>query len=184
MLLVEYGKDNHYPVMHWAELCILPPMKAASLNEIKKELKMLDADAVQELCMRLAKYKNENKELLTYLLFEAHDEHAFIALIKEDLDGLFADLPARSNLYLVKKTLRKILRFVNKQIKYSGIKQTELELRIYFCTKIREAKIPLTGGTVLFNLYQQQLKKIYTVVGKLPEDLQLDYQSGIQAIDL
>lgn len=158
-------------------------MKAASLNEIKKELKTLDPDALQELCMRLAKYKKENKELLTYLLYEAGNEQAYIAVIKEDLDELFAELPARSNLYLVKKTLRKILRFANNQIKYSGIKPTELELRIYFCTKVREAKIPLSYGTVLFNIYQQQLKKIYTILTKLPEDLQLDYQADLKKID-
>lgn len=158
-------------------------MKAASLNEIKKELKTLDPDALQELCMRLAKYKKENKELLTYLLYEAGNEQAYIAAIKEDLDELFADLPARSNLYLVKKTLRKILRFANKQIKYSGIKLTELELRIYFCTKVRGAQIPLSTGTVLFNMYQQQLKKIYTILNKLPEDLQLDYQADLKKID-
>lgn len=158
-------------------------MKAASLNEIKKELKTLDPDALQELCMRLAKYKKENKELLTYLLYEAGNEQAYISAIKEDLDELFADLPARSNLYLVKKTLRKILRFANKQIKYSGIKLTELELRIYFCTKVREAKIPLSYGTVLFNMYQQQLKKIYTILNKLPEDLQLDYHADLKTID-
>jgi hypothetical protein len=158
-------------------------MKAASLNEIKKELQTLDPETVQALCMRLAKYKKENKELLTYLLYEADNEQSYIAAIKEDLDELFTELPSRNNLYYVKKSLRKILRFANKQIKYSGIKQTELELRIYFCTKIREEKIPLREGTVLFNLYQQQLKKIYALVEKLPEDLQLDYQREIRTID-
>lgn len=157
-------------------------MKAATVNEIKRELKTLDPDALQELCMRLAKYKKENKELLTYLLYEAHNEQSYIAVVKEDVDELFNELPSRNNLYYVKKSLRKILRFVNKQIKYSGIKQTELELRIYFCVKITEAKIPLREGTVLYNLYQQQLKKIYAIVVKLPEDLQLDYEGAIQVL--
>lgn len=158
-------------------------MKAASINEIKKELQTRDSKSLLELCMRLAKYKKENKELITYLLYEADDEQGYIAYVKEDLDVLFAELPSRTNLYYVKKSLRKILRFANKQIKYSGIKQTELELRIYFCTKIIEAKIPLRDGTVLYNLYQQQLKKIYAIVLKLPEDLQLDYQREIKLID-
>lgn len=165
------------------ELCILLPMKAATVNEIKKELKTLDPDILQELCMRLAKYKKENKELLTYLLYEAHNEQSYIAVVKEDVDELFNELPSRSNLYYVKKSLRKILRFVNKQIKYSGIKETELELRIYFCVKVMEVKIPLKEGTVLYNLYQQQLKKIYAIIVKLPEDLQLDYQREIKMID-
>lgn len=158
-------------------------MKAASINEIKRELKSLPPEALQELCMRLAKYKKENKELLTYLLYEADNEQSYITAIKEDMDALFDELPSRNNLYYVKKSLRKILRFANKQIKYSGIKETELELRIYFCSKVLDAKVPLREGTVLYNLYQQQLKKIYTIVVKLPEDLQMDYQREIQAID-
>ena len=64
-------------------------MKAASINEIKKELIELDSKAVQDLCMRLAKYKKENKELLTYLLFEAHDEAAFNNDVKTEMDELF-----------------------------------------------------------------------------------------------
>ena len=109
-------------------------MKAASLNEIKKELIELDSKTVQDLCMRLAKYKKENKELLTYLLFEAHDEAAFVNNVKIEMDELFQGLPS-GNVYYIKKSLRKILRIVNKQIKYSGLKQSELELRLYFCQK-------------------------------------------------
>ncbi len=156
-------------------------MTTASLSEIKKELHTLDQETVEGLCNRLAKYKKENKELLTYLLFEAHDEKAYIENVKEELRELFKTLPS-SNVYLIKKTLRKILRFANKEIKYSGIKQTELELRIFFCTKIKEARIPLHTGTVLFNLYQQQLKKIEAALSKLPEDLQADYERELKQI--
>lgn len=156
-------------------------MTTASLSEIKKELHTLDQEAVETLCNRLAKYKKENKELLTYLLFEAHDEKAYVENVKEEIRELFKTLPS-SNVYLIKKTLRKILRFVNKQIKYSGIKQTELELRIFFCLKVKEARIPLHTGTVLFNLYQMQLKKIEGAFSKLPEDLQADYERELKQI--
>jgi len=156
-------------------------MITASLHEIKKELHTLDHEIIVGLCLRLAKYKKENKELLNYLLFEAHHEQAYVGSVKETMDELFTTLPPR-NLYLIKKTLRKILRFVNKQIKYSGIKETEVELRIYFCTKVKEAKVPLTTGTVLFNLYQQQLNKINAALNKLPEDLQADYQQEVERL--
>jgi hypothetical protein len=43
-------------------------------------------------------------------------------------------------------------------------------------------KLPLTTGTVLYNLYQQQLKKIDTVLAKLPEDEQGDYTRSIKKI--
>lgn len=154
-------------------------MNTASLNEIKKEINTLDTETLAGLCMRLAKYKKENKELLNYLLFEADNEQAYTASVKETIDELFTDIPA-PNLYLTKKTLRKILRFVNKQIKYSGISQTEIALRVYFCTKTKEARIPLTKSTVLFNLYQQQLNRIHTALAKLPEDLRSDYQREIE----
>ncbi len=156
-------------------------MNSASLNEIKKELQRLDADALQAICLRLAKYKKENKELLSYMLSDAHDEAGYIRSVKEEMDTMFQELTDR-NLYIIKKMLRKILRMVNRQIKYSGIAQTELELRIYFCEKIKDAHIPLTTGTVLYNLYQQQLKNITAVLAKLPVDYQVDYAAAIEAL--
>src|SRR6267154_4430940 len=129
-------------------------MTTASIQEIKKELRSHDADSLHELCMRLAKYKKENKELLNYLLFEAHNEQAYVENVKEELSELFKTVPS-SNVYFVKKSLRKVLRFANRQIKYSGIKQTEVEMRIFLCLKMKETKIHLLPGTVLFNLYQQ-----------------------------
>ncbi|HEV8512120.1 MAG TPA: hypothetical protein VGQ59_02525 [Cyclobacteriaceae bacterium] len=156
-------------------------MTTASLQEIKKELRTLDAELLQELCMRLAKYKKENKELLNYLLFEAGNEQAYIENVKGELNELFMTVPS-SNVYYIKKSLRKVLRFANRQIKYSGIKETELELRIFFCTKMKEAKIQRQSGTVLFNLYQQQLKKIESAFAKLPEDIRADYERELKFI--
>ncbi len=156
-------------------------MTTASIQEIKKELRSHDADSLQELCVRLVKYKKENKELLNYLLFEAHNEQAYVENVKEEIQELFKTVPA-SNVYLIKKSLRKILRFVNKHVKYSGIEQTELEVRIFFCMKVKEAKVPLHISTVLSNLYQQQIKKIEAALAKLPEDIQADYERELKLI--
>ncbi|HZG01294.1 MAG TPA: hypothetical protein VEY71_09835, partial [Chitinophagales bacterium] len=73
-----------------------------------------------ELCARLARFKKENKELLTFLLFEAHDEDAYVASVKAALDEQFDAVRTEANLYFVKKSLRKILRFASKQIRFSG----------------------------------------------------------------
>ena len=156
-------------------------MNHGSLSEIKNGLQTLDEATLQNLCLRLAKYKKENKELLGYLLFDASDEPGYIRSIKGEIDSLFDELSDR-NLYIVKKMVRKILRVTNKYIRYSGLPQTELELRIYFCEKIRTEHIPLTPGTVLFNLYHQQLKKINSVLDKLPEDFRADYSVTLHAI--
>src|SRR6478752_2756331 len=112
-------------------------MKSASLSEIKKELKILTPDQVLELCMRLAKYKKDNKELLNYLLFEAQDENSYINSIKAEMDEEIENLN-KSNLYLSKKTIRKVLRTANKYIKYSGSKQTEVEILIHFCKTLKQ----------------------------------------------
>lgn len=157
-------------------------MTFASLAEIKKELQQTDSDVFQSLCLRLAKYKKENKELLGYLLFESQDEASYVRQVKEDIDAQFEELKGR-NLYIVKKMLRKTLRFANRHIKYSDRDETDLELRIYFCEKVKAAKIPLGNSPALFNLYQGQLKKINTILAKLPEDLQSDYAHAIAAIE-
>ena len=64
-------------------------MKSANIREIKKELKELPPNQVMELCLRLCRFKKENKELLTYLLFEAHDEAASIDSGKVESDERF-----------------------------------------------------------------------------------------------
>jgi hypothetical protein len=156
-------------------------MNSASINEIRKALSSVEPKLLQALCLRLARYKKENKELLHYLLFEAEDEAGYIQAVKAEMEELFKEL-ANKNLYLAKKVLRKILRYANRQIKYSGLPQTDLEIRIYFCEKMLAQKLPLTTGTVLYNLYQQQLKKIDTVLAKLPEDEQGDYTRAIKKI--
>ena len=77
-------------------------MKAATVHEIKQELLALKPVAITELCLRLARFKKENKELLTYLLFEAHNETAYVQAVKEEMDELFAEIN-KSHLYFAKK---------------------------------------------------------------------------------
>ena len=60
-------------------------MKAVSVATIKKELQFRSSEELTELCLRLAKFKKENKELLTYLLFESHDETGYIETVKQEL---------------------------------------------------------------------------------------------------
>ena len=158
-------------------------MTTASLSELKREITTLPLAKVQELCLRLAKYKKENKELLSYLLFEAHDETRYIEGVKAEMDDLFGQLPEGTT-YYTKKSLRKILRIVNRHIKYSSSKSTEIELRVYFCKGVRNARIRLDEGTVLYNLYQQQVKTIRATVNALPDDLQFDYHNDLEQISI
>lgn len=157
-------------------------MKTATINELKKELGALPPGQLAELCLRLARYKMDNKELLTYLLFEAHNPEGYIASVKEMMDAAFAELEPRGNLYFVKKSLRRILRLTGKHIRYIGSKQAETELLLYFCMKMKQAGIRMAGSVILTNLYNQQLKKIEKAIGQQHEDLQYDYRRQLEAL--
>lgn len=156
-------------------------MKTASITELKKALNATPPAQLAELCLRLAKYKKENKELLNFLLFEAHHLQGYIGSVKEMMDAEFADRP-RGNQYFVKKHLRKILRSTNKHIKYTASKQAETELLLHFCEKIKEAGIRTDDSVVLSNLYQQQLKKIEKAISQQHEDLQYDYRRQLEKL--
>jgi hypothetical protein len=157
-------------------------MKSASIQEIKQELKSLPPSRLAELCLRLAKFKKDNKELLTYLLFESEDEAAYIANVKKEIDEGFTELP-KPNLYLTKKSLRKVLRITAKQIRYTASPQAEVELLTYFCRKLKDSRIPLRDSPVLTNLYNQQLKKIRSVIATMHEDLQYDFLRALKGLD-
>jgi hypothetical protein len=156
-------------------------MKAATINELKQELLNTPAAKVTELCLRLARFKKENKELLTYLLFEAHDTVAYIESIKIEMDEQFESIN-KSNAYFVKKTLRKILRMANKFIRYSGLPAVEIELLLYFCNKLNSLGASLKNNPVIFNIYQFQLKKINKTIAGLHEDLQYDYLKEVEKL--
>ena len=106
-------------------------MRTASLSEIKKEIKQKTNLELTELVLKLTKYKVENKELLAYILFESGDENYFISKIESEIDIQFANIKPKSN-YFINKNIRKINRYVLKQIRFSKQKETEIALRIHF----------------------------------------------------
>lgn len=156
-------------------------MEIASINNIKKELKHLPPEELQEMVVRLAKYKKENKELLSYLLFEAYNEDEYIRQVKEEIDLQFMSLN-RSSFYLAKKTIRKVLKTTNKYIRFSGKKETEIELLLYFCKKLKTSRLNYKQSRVIFNLYINQVKRIQKVISMLHEDLQYDYRDALEEL--
>ncbi|MCX6207212.1 MAG: hypothetical protein NTZ19_13295 [Bacteroidetes bacterium] len=156
-------------------------MKAASIQEIKQELSETSPAKLKQLCLHLAKFKKENKELLTYLLFESHDEASYINEVKAGIDEGFTELPKTNN-YLNKKTLRKILRIANKHIKYMGSKQAEAIILMHFCNELKSSSIPFQKTAALTNIYLQQIKKIKAAIATLHEDLQYDFQQQLKEL--
>ncbi len=157
-------------------------MKAASIKEIKQELSTRSQSELLKLCLHLAKFKKENKELLTYLLYEASDEQTYIESIKIEIDKEFEQIN-RQSFYYIKKSVRKILRTVKKYIRYSKKKETEVELLIYFCIQLKQMSPAIEKNTALFNLYNRQIEAIKKAIFFLHEDLQFDYNYELENIN-
>src|SRR5678815_4493865 len=156
-------------------------MRSSTIQELKQELINHKPADLVALCLRLARFKKENKELLTYLLFEAQDEESYIKSIKVEIEELFGGINL-SHLYFAKKTLRKIVRVINKFSRYSGNKQTDIELRIYFLQQLKASGIPYKRKTILNNIFIGQLKKIDVAMATLHEDLQHDFSKEVDAL--
>ena len=156
-------------------------MKAATVTQLKKELQFKDQEELVQLCLRLSKFKKENKELMTYLLFEAQDEEGYIEVVKAEVDLLFEDINT-SSYYFIKKSMRKILRTLKKYARYSGKKETEVELLLYFCERLNAFRPSIRNNTTLTNLYVRQLDFIEKRIALLHEDLQYDYGQLLEAL--
>lgn len=149
-------------------------MEAASIKDIRAEIKNLSEKELQEIILRLGRFKKDNKELLTYLLFEESDEHAFVAQIKEYMDEQFDEIVS-NRYYIIKKNVRKILSRLKKIIRYSSSKETEVDLLLHFCRNMLKHFPRMNQYQPLANIFMRQYQMIERKLDKLHEDLQYDY---------
>jgi len=147
-----------------------------NLQALKKELQHMSSTQMADLCLRLAKYKKDNKELLAYLLFEASNNDDYIKSIKQEVQLMFAHLP--NHAYHAAKSIRKILTLINKHSKFIAHKPAEIDLLISFCYYYIQYADKRSNYKPLRQLLTRQLEKIKKLIGSLHEDLQFDYQSS------
>ena len=145
-----------------------------SINDIRATLRGMDSADLMQLCLRMAKYKKENKELLSYLLYEAEDEASYIESVLNEMMIHFENIQDNGSYKLVKQ-IRKIGRWLNKPIKYSGLPGTQVELLMHYCQSLQPWLIKKPNITALQTIYLQQLKKIDAALEKMHEDLRGDY---------
>ena len=152
------------------------------IAEIKKELQHLDNTQLTELCLRLVRYKKENKELTGYLLFDADNERAFIDSLMAENGLMFSQLPY--NNYQLAKSLRKILRLLGKYIKFMASSEAEVEVLINFCRNYVQYvdKRASSSYKPLRLIFTRQLDKIRKSITKLHEDLQFDYSQDFNTM--
>ena len=153
-------------------------MKTATITELKKELQTKEQSELVDLCLKLSKFKKENKELLTYLLYESNNEDKYILNVKKEIDLQFLNINRKST-YFVQKNVRKIQRNVKKYIRYSKQKETEVELLIHFSRLLYDLLFNIKSS-VLENILNRQITVVKTKLSSLHEDLQFDYECEIE----
>jgi hypothetical protein len=156
-------------------------MHTATVKQLKTELENCSPKQLLEYCLVLSKFKKENKELLTYLIFESEDEEGFINGVKLEVEDAFGEINT-SSYYYVKKSVRKILRMIKKYIRYSKKKETEIELLIHFCQQVKSFRTNITRSPTMKKLYDRQILSINKAMESLHEDLQYDYSLELETL--
>ncbi len=150
-------------------------LESPKLAELKKELNFLSAPELKEICLRLAKYKTENKELLQYLLFFSDNKEEYVDHVKAIIVNEFDDL--HPSIYSATKQIRKLLRTCNKHIKFLATKHLEVEIVIAFCKEFIKHPIVNANQRATFMVLVSQLKRLIRLIPKLENDLKFDYQT-------
>lgn len=162
-------------------LYVLYAMKSATVYTLKKELNERSKDELVALCLRLAKFKKENKELLTYLLFESDTESHYVENVKAEITDQLSQINASSS-YLLRKGVRKTLKAVKKYIRYSQRNETEVELLLDFCVQVYNVHPTSRRDKGVASIIERQLAMVRKKIEALHEDLQFDYRNEIIAV--
>lgn len=157
-------------------------MKAASLKDIKTDLNHKSNDELIALCLRLVRFKKENKELISYLLFEISNEEGYVEGIKNEMLQQFSTINT-SSYFFIRKSCRRILRDCKKFIRYSQNKETEVELLLFYCHQLYSFQPTINKSKALVNLYYRQIEFIKKKITLLHEDLQFDYEEEIEKLE-
>jgi hypothetical protein len=169
------------PISHFPTNSYLCSMKAATITQLKKELETYTHQRLVETVIAAAKYKIENKELLSFILFDSDDIGGYVTDIKLEIDTAFDEIH-NASFYVSVKRLRKILRLIQKYCKYIGAKEREVELLLHFCDRLLEHGYLRNRYKSLVVIYGRQLDKIEKLLPKIDEDLRFDYTERWQKL--
>ena len=153
-----------------------------TVDEIKKELQALPPKKVIELALKLVRFKKENKELISYLLFDAGDQAGYIETLRFQIDEMMSQIE-RGPSATVKTQLRAITRMIGRQIRYMANKEAAAELYLHFCETLLSHPSKLSEVPSAKTIYHQQLKKLNKIVPALNDDLQYDIQQRVTSLE-
>lgn len=148
-------------------------MKTNGIAEIKKTIKNISQAELAEICLKLARFKKDNKEYIHFLLYEASDPLAYADDVKESLHDSLINLNRHPSLKV--KELRKHLRVLSRHIRYTSSLEVEITLLTWFTEMLVVHAGVRQSNKALYTLFIRQLEKIRKAFPKLHEDLQFDY---------
>jgi hypothetical protein len=151
------------------------------ITEIKKAINYLDEKELKSLLLDIIGFTTDNKRYAYFKLHEQQDEGFFLAETKELLLQEFTKC-YHTNYWTGKKLLQKLRGILNKLLKFTKRKDQQLELIIYFCQQAEAFGYLRYKHPVIQNLYAVQLKKAESLISKLHEDLQYDYEQQLEEL--
>ena len=155
-------------------------MDTASIKQLKDTLSTLGREELIGLLFRMVKFKKENKELLTFLLFEADDLDAYVheitLLIKDEFENY-----RLKTAYYKRKGCRRVLRMLKKYIKYATDKEVEVRLLLAYVSMVAESK-SFINDRVIQKIALRQLLLAEKSIVKLHEDLQYEYKLELEEL--
>ena len=123
---------------------------------------------------KLNEDRNLRQRAWYYTRVYADTKDVYIGSIKEIIINEFDDL--HPSIYYVKKQLSKLIRIMNKHIKFISEKDKEIEIVLCFCDEFIKHPIVKAGYKALSMILYRQLKRANKILPKLNEDLHFDYQ--------
>lgn len=155
-------------------------MDTASIKQLKDTLSTLGREELTGLLLRMVKFKKENKELLTFLLYEAGDLDAYVYEISQEIKDEFENYRLKTA-YYKRKGCRRILRILKKYIKYAADKEVEVRLLLAYVSMVAESKTFIADRVIQKIAFRQLLLAEKSIV-KLHEDLQYEYKLELEEL--
>lgn len=157
-------------------------MKTASIHQLKAELLVMEPHQITEICLKLAKFKKENKEFLDYLVWGSNDSMQYVEEVKVEISEMFENIQSDRNFYYAKKSIRKILRFANRYCKYLNEKELCCELRMFFIESLIQFVQEENYQNQAQKIVQTELNKTEAMIRKLHEDYQFDFKLRLEEL--
>lgn len=151
------------------------------MQDLKAQLKQLDEAELQQLVIRLARFKKENKEFLSYILFMEADTRQYIKDVGLETEELFRQMKGNT-LYQCMKSLRKVIRQLTKYIRFASNKVVETELLLLCCRCMQQHFGNIEDSVQLQRLYDRVWLRAEKALAALHEEKQSDYRAELKEL--